>query len=92
MKTDVYTKILLTIIAACLVIQTVQKVGLAPEAQASSPKIVREEPKYGLVPVNANGSMDVRIVGVSTSDRLDVNIERVGGYSVYNGALPVKAK
>ena len=57
---------------------------------------------YGLVPLNADGSidvniksnsstMDVNIVDISTSDELDVNIDEVGGYSNY-GIVPVEVK
>lgn len=62
-----------------------------------------ETPKYGLIPLNEDGSinitmkttapMDVNIVGIRTYDDLDVNVNlaKIGGYSTY-GEIPVKVK
>src|SRR5688572_33033761 len=104
MKTDKYTKIILTIIAFCLVVNMLDKFDIMPKAYASEaipiPMSPETEPaKYGLVPLNKDGSinvtikkaetMDVNIVGIRTFDEFDVNIDEVGGMSVYD-AIPVK--
>lgn len=103
MKTDLYTKVVLTVIAFCLVVIVLNQVDLFPKAYAgSSGNDIKRNINYGLVPLNADGSIDVNlksanstidvdIVDISTSDELDVNIEEVGGYSTY-GTIPVKVK
>lgn len=98
MKTDTYTKIILTVIAFCLVVIVVRQVNIVPEAQANQPAYTN----YGLVPLNEDGSitvklspadvMDVNIKGISTRDELDINIDEVGGSSLYSSPIPVKIK
>ena len=93
---DTYTKVVLTVIAACLSILTFQQSNIVPEATASSPKTdVVGGVRYGLVPLNEDGSVSVRIIaadeidvnisGVDTYDELNVNIDEVGGNSVSSG-------
>lgn len=105
MKTDRYTKIILTIIAFCLVVNMLNNFDIMPKAYANAPLPAAMPPvpetKYGLVPLNADGSinvtlknaeaMDVNIVGIRTFDELDVNIDEVGGSSVFS-EIPVKIK
>ena len=107
MKTDRYTKIILTVIAACMVINMLEKIDIIPQAYANEPAIkpalMDEARAYGLVPLNKDGSinvslkntapMDVNIAGIRTYDDLDVNVnlEKIGGYSTY-GEIPVKVK
>lgn len=78
MKTDLYTKTLLTIIAVCLTINVVKEMELFPAAYASeagSPDGITSE--YRLVPVNESGAMDVRIVDIATYDELNVNLKNI---------------
>jgi hypothetical protein len=98
MKTDRYTKAMLTIIAACLVITTFEKVNIIPQAHAAPTPLAPPSAQYGLVPLNRDGSinvkisnetMDVKITGVSTFDAMPVNIEEVNGRRVFD-AIPVK--
>jgi hypothetical protein len=103
MKTDFYTKAVLTVIAACLSIIVLKQVDIIPNAHAESTKNeLNSNVNYGLVPLNADGSidvniksnsstMDVNIVDINTREELEVNIEEVGGYSTY-GTVPVKVK
>lgn len=103
MKTDFYTKAVLTVIAVCLTIIVLKQVDIIPNAYAETPKTkINNNMNYGLVPLNADGSidvniksnsstMDVSIVDISTSDELDVNIDEVGGFST-SGTVPVKVK
>ena len=58
MKTDLYTKVVLTLIAACLVVLVLRPLALVPTAGAAAPASGRT---YGLVPVNADGSLTVRL-------------------------------
>ncbi|MEL6534132.1 MAG: hypothetical protein AAFQ98_01910 [Bacteroidota bacterium] len=102
MKTDRWTKILLTVIALNLTFLSLSKLEIIPKAYADEPKPAAVYPNspYGLVPVNADGSINVRlnaldeidvnITGISTFDELDVNIEEVGGFMVGAGPLKVK--
>ncbi|HET8810595.1 MAG TPA: hypothetical protein VFM65_10085 [Flavobacteriaceae bacterium] len=99
-KNDQYTKTVLTIIAICLVTLTIKQLDVFPKAYAGNP-IENENLKpenYGLVPLNEDGTIsvrliddeiDVNLVGIDTYDIMDVNIEEVGGYSFYN-AIPVE--
>ncbi len=84
MKTDLYLKAVLTVIAACLVLLTLQNLRLIPAAVANSP----EQPKLTL-PVHPDGTVDVVIKGFD--ETLNVNIEKIGGYGCYNG-IPVVVK
>jgi len=103
MKTDYYTKALLTVIAVFLTIIVVKQIDIIPNANAETtmPNYNRNM-NYGLVPVNDDGSinvnikstsstMDVNIVDISTFDELDVNIDEVSGFSV-SGKVPVEIK
>ncbi|HAA11277.1 MAG TPA: hypothetical protein DCE41_06065 [Cytophagales bacterium] len=86
MKTDRFTKILLTIIALNLTYLTVSQMDIFPKAYAVEPatKALTTPGNYALVPVNEDGSinvrlsamdeLDVNITGVSTFDELDVNL------------------
>ena len=76
MKTDRYTQVVLTIIAACLLVLVLRPLALVHSAAAAVPTGGRA---YGLVPVNADGSLTVRlqtgapvkvsIVGISSAIR-----------------------
>lgn len=100
MKTDLYTKIVLTVIAVCLTIMVFKQIDFVPTVNASPPELMLDpEVNYGLVPLNADGTIDVNIKtssstievdieDISTSDELHVNIDEVGGSSVY-GRIPV---
>lgn len=106
MKIDRYTKVILTVIALCMVINVLEKIDLTPKAYATENKpagVLTESPKYGLIPLNNDGSinvtmnasapMDVNIVGIKTYDNLDVNVNlaKIGGGSIYS-EIPVKVK
>ncbi|AXG73063.1 hypothetical protein DVK85_01975 [Flavobacterium arcticum] len=104
MKTDRYTKIILTVIAACLIVNILEKIDIIPKAYANgSEKATPLNSNYAVVPVNEDGSinvtvntttpMDVNLVRISTNDDLDVNvnIEKIGGRYVY-GEIPVTVK
>lgn len=96
MKTDRYTKIILTIIAFCLLVNTFEKLDIMPKAYANTPTTTPilpiNEPKYGLVPLNEDGSitvktvspMDVNITGIRTSDDLDVTVSNINTSSSLN--------
>jgi hypothetical protein len=102
MKTDFYTKSILTVIAVCLTILTLQNVDLIPKAYAVEKNDnlnVLSTKNYGLVPVNANGTIDVNIkscapnLNVNVNNKVDVNIDKVGGgYVSSGGPIPVKIK
>ena len=72
MKTDKYTKILLTVIAICLINLSFKGVSLFPKAYAGSPET--KEIQYGLVPLNEDGSITVRL---SNHEEIDVNIRGI---------------
>ena len=106
MRTDRYTKVILTIIAACMVITIIEKTDIMPRAYAGesgtkSSGILGENLSYGLVPLNQDGSInvkmtaptDVNVIGFKTYDELNVNVNlaKIGGYSTY-GEIPVKVK
>jgi len=86
---------MLTLIAACLVVIAARGVQLFPEAHANTPNA------YGLLSVNEDGSLNVRLVDqqldvsitdIETRDNLNVNIEEEeigGGWIRSRGPLPV---
>lgn len=82
MKTDVYTKVVLSVIALSLVALVFKNTQPVNEAKADSHNFNN----FATVPVNTDGSINVKVV----SD-MDVNIHSIGGSSVY-GALPVNLK
>lgn len=90
MKTDFYTKAVLTVIAVCLSIIALKQMDIIPDAHANSSSIIQSHAHYGLVPLNADGSIDVNIK--SSSDKIKVNIEEVGGFWVGGSSLPVRMK
>ena len=77
MKSDMYTKVILTIIAICLTINIIQEWKIIPEANASS---TPETSKYKLVPLDDSNTIDVRIVDINTYDELNVNLKSVDTY------------
>ncbi|WGK93822.1 MULTISPECIES: hypothetical protein [Flavobacterium] len=89
MKPDIYLKSVLTVIAFCLVINTLKDFEIIPKAYANDSKnnnLPLTPPKnYGLVPVNPDGTIDVNISSISTSDELDVNISEIGDGHVFHG-------
>jgi hypothetical protein len=79
MKNLKYLNGVLTVIAVCLVLLTLSAVGIMPKATASSPA------KYATVPLNADGSINVKL---ATDDPMNVNISNVGGVEVGSLANP----
>lgn len=91
MKLDLYTKTILTVIAVCLSINVLKGFEIIPKAYAegtNSNLNLLSNKNYGLIPVNADGSIDVNIKSSST---MDVNISEVGGYYCYS-KVPVVVK
>ena len=80
MKTDSYTKIVLTVIASGLTIIALQNAEIFPKANAS--KISG----FVTVPVNPDGSINVKMI-----DNMKVDISAIGGNSIY-GSLPINLK
>ena len=75
-----YLNAVLTVIAICLVLISLAVTGLIPSANAKETK-----PATLTVPVNADGSINVKL---SNSNIIDVNIEEVDGHSL-DDAVPV---
>lgn len=81
MRTDNYTKVILTLIAICLTINVVKGVDWIPTATASEKNSIPEIlTKYQLVPLSEMNTMDVRIVDINTYDELNVNIKSIDSY------------
>jgi len=88
MRNDKYTKAVLTVIAICLLVLTAKQLNLISEAYAyaegSEDLSSLREIEYGIVPMNEDGSinvklihsneLDVNIVGVNTTDELEVEV------------------
>ena len=91
MKTDTYTKTLLTIIAIALTLTVLKDYKILPSAYANNNVIestnhnnISEEitnfENYRLVKLSDINTMDVRIVDISTYDELNVNIKSIDSY------------
>ena len=80
MKTDFYTKAVLTVIAGALSVIAFQKIDFVPKANAN--------PSNGFisVPVNPDGSINVKF-----TETMKVNVAEIGG-SYVCGSLPVNLK
>lgn len=77
MKTDKYTKTILTIIAICLIVIAFRGVDFLPEAKASNSNNklpLKNNTKYGLVPTNEDGSINVRL---KSNDIIDVRLRGI---------------
>jgi hypothetical protein len=82
MKTDLYTKIVLTVIAAALTANLV-KSSITPA--------MADNKHYVNVPVNADGSINVKIV--KSDGPMDVRVKEVDSRAFfYVEPIPVKVK
>ncbi|WP_026450158.1 hypothetical protein [Aequorivita capsosiphonis] len=79
MKTDKYTKTVLTIIAICLSINVAKDFNFIPSAFANETEKTPQIPD-GHIIVPENQVMDVRLVNINTSDKLNVNLKGVDTY------------
>lgn len=82
MKTDIYTKTILTVIAICLVILVGKEVEIIPSAKATD---VKEH--FRLVPVNPDGSINVKVAEV-----VDVQIRGINESSLPWEAIKVEVE
>ncbi len=80
MKTDMYTKAVLTIIAIALVGHLFKDSSLITPAHASNELPPSISTEYALVPISENNTMDVRIVDISTYDEMNVNVKSIDSY------------
>jgi hypothetical protein len=76
-----YLHAVLTVIAVCLVLITFAVTGVLPSAVARE-----SNPRFISVPVNEDGSINVRFVKGQT---MDVNIEKINGSGVWGSSLPI---
>jgi len=75
-RPDLYTKVILTVIALCLVVLVTDKVNIIPSAfahGAGSP-VLNRPASYGLVPVNEDGSITVKL---QSSEVIDVQLRGI---------------
>lgn len=82
MKTDFYTKTVLTVIAIALIALVFKNGSIINEAKADKTNFNR----FATVPLNEDGSINVKLM----SD-MDVNIRSIGGNSV-SGTIPINLK
>lgn len=82
MKTDVYTKSVLTVIAICLLLIAVKQYDIIPSVHAANTVIPSNGDllEYRLVPMSDMNTLDVRIVDINTYDELNVNIKGIDTY------------
>ena len=91
MKTDLYTKIILSVIAVCLTINLVKDFDIIPKAYAGeknkSELNLPINKNYGLVPINADGTINVNI---KNSETLKVHIQEVDRFAFRFCTVPVE--
>ena len=78
MKTDLYSKVILTVIAIALIGLFFKTSTPIPNANAAT-----QGQQYSLIPVNSDGSINVKF-----PETLDVNISEVDGHSL-STTIPV---
>lgn len=107
MKTDNYTKIILTIIAICLTINVVKDFEIFPAAYATEKEMQKpftevmdvrlvdistyDELNVNLKSVDTYDEVKVNLKKIETTDELDINIDEIGGGWVSNGG-PIPVK
>jgi len=82
MKADTYTKTVLTVIAAALCIIAFQQAEIFPKANANK----SATNGFATVPVNADGSINVKF-----TETMKVDVAEVGGNYIY-GSMPINIK
>ena len=80
MKTDCYTKTVLTVIAGALVLLALQNSEIFQKANASKAS------GFATVPINPDGSINVKF-----TETMKVNVAEVGGNYI-SGSLPINLK
>lgn len=83
MKTDIYTKTVLTVIAIALIVLVFKNGTVVNEAKAEKSTFSR----YASIPLNEDGSINVKLV--SFYGTLPINIKEYGGSSISSSGLPV---
>jgi hypothetical protein len=86
-KTQKLLILALFIIGANMTLLSLVLVGVVPNALAGNAEGLGANSRYGLLPMNADGSVNVRVA--PSGGTLDVNLQQVNGHSIY-GALEVK--
>lgn len=81
MKNDLYLKMVLTVIALCLLVNVFRDVDIIPKLNAANPDQGFEK-NYVRMPVNPDGSINVRII--SGGETMKVELDRV------NCEVPIK--
>jgi hypothetical protein len=87
MRTDLYTKTVLTVIAIALVALVFQNMEFTPKAYAEESELhYNPSPSFNSVsvPLNADGSIDVKITGLEVQDIMDVRIKDIDTYDELN--------
>jgi hypothetical protein len=87
MKSLRYLNAVLSVIAACLVILTLQNLHVIPDAKAGTSGSAT--PNYALVPLSADGTVEVKVR--SFEEELKVDLRSIAGSTCYQG-IPVVVK
>ncbi len=97
-----YRNALLTVLTLCLIgifiqnqllLRELQRKNAGsngnPDARFGAYQVRNPAPGYALVPVNPDGSINVRLA--ATSETMNVNVHQVNGYPIGSNHLPVRA-
>jgi hypothetical protein len=76
MKSNIYLKVVLTVIAANLTLLTAKELNLLPTANAATASTKQGKPgtNYGFIPVNDDGTINVK---VTNKDPIDVQLRGI---------------
>lgn len=91
-KPDLYTKAVLTVIALCLMVLVADKVNFIPPAVAHPPfsQPSTSHAAYGLVPINKDGSITVKL---QADEVVDVRLRGIDQYPTFRWeSIKVKAE
>lgn len=92
MKNDLYLKSILTVIAIALTVLVLQNANLISPANAEVKQIPLTPMEVKVVDWDVREEVKVEVSKWTNRDKVNVNIDEVGGWFVSNGVLKVEGK
>ncbi len=80
MKQIKFLNVVLSVIATCLILITLAVTGMIPSANANN-----STPRYISVPINSDGSINVKVIGNPVS----VDVVKINGNELFGKNIPI---